>query len=250
MNSAKVHTLFSIGIWIYWAVCMILCFGLVTAAYLLTFFFDPYHQVPNRMLKGLAWIMLKINPGWSFTIRGADASKVEHPTIVVSNHQSFLDMPLTYLLPWSMKWVAKNSLFRIPVLGWMIAMTGHIGIDRQSRRSVKKLDKLVRPIRDGIPGMIFPEGTRTPDGKLRPFKNGAFVLAKQYNFKVLPVVLEGGYAVMPAGSWKLNPRQQFIVSVLEPIEPDEFESAAAMNEKAFAEIHKELKQIHNEYKNR
>lgn len=225
---------------------MILCFVLVTVAYLLTFFFDPYHQVPNRLLKGLAWVMFRINPGWQFEIQGADHSKVQKPTIVVSNHQSFLDMPLTYLLPWSMKWVAKKSLFRIPVLGWMIAMTGHIGIDRQSRRSVKKLDKLVQPLREGIPGMIFPEGTRTADGELKPFKNGAFVLAQQYNFNVLPVVLEGGYAAMPAGSWKIKARQQFIVSVLEPIEPNDFDSATAMNEKTFTEISRELRRIRGE----
>lgn len=192
--------------------------------------------------------MFKINPGWQFEIRGAELSKVQKPTIVVSNHQSFLDLPLSYLLPWTMKWVAKKSLFRIPVLGWMIAMTGHIGIDRQSRRSVKKLDRLVQPLRDGIPGMIFPEGTRTVDGELKPFKKGAFVLAEQYNLNVLPVVLEGGYAAMPAGSWKVNPKQHFTVSVLEPFEANEFESAAAMKEKAFSAIRKELQRIRSESK--
>lgn len=237
------RTLFSIAIWLYWAVCMVVFFSIITVVYVVTFPSDRLNRGPNRLLKGLAWVMMKINPGWRLDISGTDPAKIEKPAIVVANHQSFLDMPLLYLLPWTMKWVAKKSLFRIPILGWIIAMTGHIGIDRQSRRSVKKLDKLVRPIQRGIPGMIFPEGTRTLTGELKPFKNGAFVLAKQYNFKVLPVVLDGGYEAMPTGAWRITPRQRFCISVLEPLDPGAYESAAELKTEAFREIKNELNRI-------
>lgn len=237
------RTLFSIAVWIYWTVCMVVFFGVVTVTYILTLPFDRYRRVPNRSLKGLARVMLKVNPGWTFDIRNADPEKISKPTIVVANHQSFLDLPLSYLLPWSMKWVAKKSLFRVPILGWIIAMTGHIGIDRQSRKSVKKLDKLVQPIQKGMPGMFFPEGTRTLTGELKSFKSGAFVLARQYNFKVLPVVLDGGYEAMPTGSWRIAPRQRFVISVLEPLDPQNYESVEALKEKAHYEISRELNQI-------
>lgn len=186
---------------------------------------------------------MKINPGWEFIIRGADPSKIENPTIVVANHQSFLDMPLIYLLPWSMKWVAKKSLFKIPILGWIIFMTGHIGIDRESRRSIKKLDTLVKPIQSGIPGMIFPEGTRTTDGEVKPFKNGAFMLARRYNFQVLPVVLEGGYEAMPAGSWKVNVKQKFTLSVLEPLSSEDYHSVESLKDDVYNLISRELRRI-------
>lgn len=240
------RSLFSIALWIYWTICFVAFFVIIALLYLVTFPFDKFNQIPNKALKGLAWFMMKANPGWKFFVQGAEYKKIKEPTIVVANHQSFLDMPMTYLLPWSMKWVAKRSLFKIPILGWIIFMTGHIGIDRQSRKSVKKLDKLVLPIKSGIPGMIFPEGTRTSNGRLKTFKNGAFVLAKQYNFKVLPIVLNGGYSAMPAGSWKVKPLQRFVISVLEPLDPLKFESADELKKTAFNNINNELNRIRKE----
>ncbi len=237
------RTLFSTAIWFFWTVCFVIYFLLVAIFFLFTFPFDRFNQIPNRLLKGLGWIMFKINPGWTYEIRGADPDKTSRPTLVVANHQSFLDLPLCYLLPWSMKWVAKRSLFRIPLLGWIIYMTGHIGIDRESRKSVKKLDRLVDPIRHGIPGMIFPEGTRTTDGSLRPFKNGAFILAEQYNFQLLPVVLEGGYHAMPQGSWKMNYRQHFTISVLDPVQPADFETIGELKSYVHSVIEAELNNI-------
>jgi len=242
------RTLFGIVIWIYWAFCIILFFAIVSLLYVITYPFDSYHSIPNRALRGLAWFMLKVNPGWRFDIRGADSQKVEEPTIVVANHQSFLDLPLSYLLPWTMKWVAKKDLFRIPVFGWIIYMTGHISIDRQSMRSAKVLDKLVEPIKNGIPGMIFPEGTRTTTGDLKPFKNGAFKLAKRYNFNVLPVVLDGGYQAMPSGEWGPGYRQDFVISVLDPISSDEYESERELKETVHTLIEQELRSLRTNHK--
>jgi 1-acyl-sn-glycerol-3-phosphate acyltransferase len=180
--------------------------------------------------------MMSINPGWSFDVKGAGPQKISKPTIVVANHQSFLDLPLLYLLPWSMKWVAKKSLFKIPVLGWIIYMTGQIAIDRKNMRSAQKIDKLVEPIQDGIPAMIFPEGTRTRTGNLKKFKNGAFKLARRYNFNILPIVLEGGYQAMPAGNWRADPRQHFTISVMDPITVDQYETEEELKEAVYSLI--------------
>jgi len=233
-------TIFSIIIWLYWAVCIIFFFFIVALLYIVTLPIDPYNRIPNLAVKGLAWTMMKANPGWAFHIKGADPSKFKKPTIVVANHQSFLDMPLSYMLPWTMKWVAKKDLFRIPIFGWIISMTGHLSIDRQSSSSVKKLDKLVESIQYGIPAMIFPEGTRTQDGNLLPFKNGAFKLAKRYNFNILPIVLEGGYQAMPRGSWKVAVRQNFKLSVLDPINVNEFDSIKELKSTVYSLIGEEL----------
>jgi len=185
--------------------------------------------------------MLKGNPGWSVSIKGADLQKISRPTIVVANHQSFLDLPLLYHLPWTMKWVAKKALFKIPVLGWIISMTGPIPIDRKSMGSAKKIDRLAKPIKDGIPDLIFPEGTRTEDGALKSFKNGAFKLAKRYNFNILPVVLKGeGYQAMPRGDWRADPNQHFQFSVLDSIAVDKYDTEHELKEAVYMLIKKEF----------
>lgn len=237
------RTFLSILMWAYWTVCFHLCLIIVTLLFLVTFPFDKHRKIPNKALKLLAWLVLKPVPTWYFEMRGIDKDKVQKPTIIVANHQSFLDIPLLYLLPWNMKWVTKRSMLRIPVLGWLIAMTGHIPIDRKSLGSVRAMDALVQPIEEGIPGMIFPEGTRTTDGKLRPFKRGAFVIAKKYNFQVLPVVLEGGYRAMPSGSWKFRFGNTFIVSILDPIDASEFSDVNSLKTNAQNQIQHELERI-------
>lgn len=237
------RTIFSIVIWIYWAVCICTFFCIVFLLYLITFPFDRYNRIPNKVLRGLAWSMMSINPGWSFNIKGADYQKISKPTIVVANHQSFLDMPLLYMLPWSMKWVAKKGLFKIPIFGWIIFMTGQIAIERDSMRSAQKIDKLVEPIQKGIPAMIFPEGTRTQTGDIKRFKYGAFKLAKRYNFNILPVVLDGGHQAMPSGSWRVEYRQHFTISVLNPITADKFESEEELKNAAHSLIKEELESL-------
>lgn len=236
-------TIFSIIIWIYWAVCIISFFLVVSVLYLFTFPFDRFHTIPNKSLKGLAWIMMKANPGWSIAIKGTDLLKISQPTIVVSNHQSFLDLPLLYLLPWTMKWVAKRSMFRIPIFGWMIFMTGQLPIDRRSMKSARKLDALVAPVKAGIPAMIFPEGTRTRTGEIQEFKNGAFKLALKYNFNILPVVLKGGYEAMPRGAWRVARKQRFVISVLNPIDLQQFETLAESKDAVFSLMKEELESL-------
>lgn len=237
------RVLLSVLLWIYWTICFLVFFVLVLLAFLLTFPFDRYHRIPNRILKGLGFCLIKVNPGWKVTLKGTEHYRGEAPTIFVANHQSFLDMPLIYLLPWTMKWVAKKSLYHIPILGWIILMTGHLGIDRKSLGSVKMLDKLVEPIQAGIPAMFFPEGTRTTTGDIGRFKNGAFTLARQYNFKIQPLVLDGGYNAMPSGSWKFSFRQQFNISVLKPVDPREFDSVKELRDYVREQLVTELDAI-------
>lgn len=226
----------SILVWAYWTICFHLCLIIVTLLFIITYPFDKHRQIPNKFLKILAWLVLEMIPTWHFEIKGADKRKINKPTMVVANHQSFLDIPLLYLLPWTMKWVTKKSLLRIPVLGWLTAMSGHLPIDRASLRSFQEMNALVEPIQQGIPGLIFPEGTRSPDGKLKPFKNGAFALAKKYNFQVLPVVLKGGHEAMPRGSWRFSFNKKFEITVLEPVDPSAFEDSESLKKKVFRQI--------------
>ena len=240
------QTVKSILLWAYWTVCFHACLFIVLLLFIITYPFDPYRRIPNKALRLLAWLVMKPVPSWDIEIRGAEAVKMDQPTLVVANHQSFLDMPLLYLLPWNMKWLTKKSLLRIPVLGWLIAMTGHIPIDRQSLRSIQSMNDMVDPIQKGMTGMIFPEGTRTRDGNVGNFKRGAFMLAKKYNFRILPVVLEGGHRAMPTGSWKFRFDNKFVISVMDPVNPAAFDTADALRNHVHQKIHQELESIQAE----
>lgn len=111
------RTIFSIVIWLYWSLCIIVFFLIITITYLFTFYIDGYNTISNKLLKLLGKMMLKVNPGWIFDILEGGTGKILKPMIVVVNYQSFLDLPMLYLLPWSVKFVAKKGLFKIPVLG-------------------------------------------------------------------------------------------------------------------------------------
>jgi 1-acyl-sn-glycerol-3-phosphate acyltransferase len=191
----------------------------------------------------MAHFMMMASPKWKINIQGEDNFDPEIPTIFIANHQSFLDMALTYHLPWQMKWVSKRSLAMIPVMGWLVWLTGHLTINRKSKSALKRLDNLVQPLRDKIPVMIFPEGTRTLDGNLKRFKNGAFLLAKEHNFNVQPMVLDGGHIAMKSGSKVVDPKVNFTISVLKPIKTSDFKDLNTLKDHAYELIEKELQQI-------
>lgn len=191
----------------------------------------------------MAKAMMKASPGWKVNIKGTEKFDKEVPTIFIANHQSFLDMALAYHLPWQMKWVSKRSLALIPIMGWLVWLTGHLTINRKSKSALKRLSNLVQPLRDKVPVMIFPEGTRSMDGEMKRFKNGAFLLALEYGFNLQPMVLEGGYNAMKSGSKVVNPKVDFHISILDPIKTTEFEDLDTLKDYAHQLIASELKSI-------
>ena len=120
---------------------------------------------------------------------------------MVANHQSMLDILLLSHLPREMKWVAKESLFRTPWVGWMLRMSGDIPVRRGDAESGGEALARARRryLARGMSIMIFPEGTRSATGTLLPFKNGAFRLAIEAGVPVLPVAVNGTGAGMPKG---------------------------------------------------
>lgn len=135
------------------------------------------------------------------------------PCIFMSNHQSALDIyTLLAALPYSFKFIAKQELFRIPFFGWAIRRAGYISIDRDHpREALKAMDEAARKIREGTNILMFPEGTRSPDGELLPFMKGGFSLAMKASVPVVPVAVRGTSLLQPLGS--IVPRRGGIVSV-------------------------------------
>ncbi|MCK9463233.1 MAG: 1-acyl-sn-glycerol-3-phosphate acyltransferase [Proteobacteria bacterium] len=131
--------------------------------------------------------------------RGGEGMDWRRPYVVTSNHQSQVDIPILFAsLPMSVRFLAKRSLFYIPVFGWSLWFARFVPVDRgSSRKARRSIDTAAVKIRNGPSLAVFPEGTRTPNGKLQAFKSGAFVLAVKSGVSVLPVAIRGSYDVVP-----------------------------------------------------
>jgi 1-acyl-sn-glycerol-3-phosphate acyltransferase len=123
------------------------------------------------------------------------------PYIFMCNHQSALDIHvLLAYLPFSFKFIAKRSLFLIPVFGWAIKRAGYISLDRENpKQALKAMDEASKRIQAGVNILVFPEGTRSTDGNLLPFKKGAFALALKARVPIVPVGIFGTAACQPEG---------------------------------------------------
>ncbi|MFN2386653.1 MAG: lysophospholipid acyltransferase family protein [Thermoanaerobaculia bacterium] len=126
--------------------------------------------------------------------------------VVVSNHESFCDIPvLLATLPMSLRFMAKRSIFGVPVLGWSIAAAGFIPVDRGERsRGAATMDAALRRLRGGRSVVIFPEETRSANGSLLPFKQGAALLALRSGLPLLPFGIAGTRRILPKGSWRIS----------------------------------------------
>lgn len=119
--------------------------------------------------------------------------------VYASNHQSLLDiLVLAAVLPGDLKWVAKDSLMNVPFLGWHLRLAGHVAVNRGGgrRAATEAIEKFVGVLRQGKPLLIFPEGTRSEDGTLKPFKNGGFHAAIRAGVPVVPVSIEGTHDML------------------------------------------------------
>lgn len=140
-----------------------------------------------------------------------EASGLEHvgatkTAVYMSNHQSVLDIgAIVETLPVSWRFVAKKELTYIPFFGWALGLSDQVVIDRGNRRrSVESLRRAAERVRGGVNVIIFPEGTRSPDGSLQPFKSGGFHLAIDAQVPIIPVTVSGSSRLSPKGSLRVR----------------------------------------------
>jgi 1-acyl-sn-glycerol-3-phosphate acyltransferase len=162
-------------------------------------------------------ITIHVGRVWGRLLLAASGARVRYhhperlhaqPTcIFIANHQSMVDIwAMLRVLPAPTRFVAKRELFRIPVFGWALAASGCIPIDRADRaEAIRSLRRAADRIRAGRPVVLYPEGTRSRDGRLQPFKKGAFHLALAAGVPVVPVAITGAFRVLPPGSLRVTP---------------------------------------------
>lgn len=214
---------FSFLFWAFFALsCVVLFFGAM-AIFLLATPFDRNRRLLH--LYSCAWAQLYfwVNPLWSLRVEGRENLPWEGPAVLVSNHESLGDILVLFGLYRPFKWVSKQSVFNVPFLGWNMRLNGYVGLVRGNRESVvKMLEACERWLRRGVPILMFPEGTRSPDGEVKAFKDGAFQLAVKLGCPVIPIALNGTARSLPKHGFVLREPAACHVRVLPPVDTTRF----------------------------
>ncbi len=170
-----------------------------------------------------ACLYLWIMPAWKLTVTGREKIKHRAQYVIVSNHQSQLDILVAFRLFFPFKWVSKAEVFRLPFIGWNMYLNRYIRLKRGDKESIRQMmEASARALAEGCSIYFFPEGTRSPTGQLKPFKPGAFILAQQARVPMLPVVIQGTRAALPKYSLNFHGRHHIRIKVLEPIAYKDF----------------------------
>ncbi len=162
-------------------------------------------------------LMIYLMPGWSCEVEGREYLPRDYqPMVIVANHESMSDIWAIYFLGIQFRWLSKAAVFRIPVIGQAMRWSNYVSVDRSSRQSgAEALVESAKRIKQGLSMFFFPEGTRSLDGVIKPFKNGAFKLARDEQIPVLPIAIHGAGAMLPKHSW-IPGRAHIKIKVLPP----------------------------------
>lgn len=214
---------FSVLYWAFFCATLLPFFLLDVVVYLLTVPFDRRRIVLHLYSCFWGSFYVYANPLWRARFERRDKLPWDGPAVLVANHLSTLDILVLYGLYRPFKWVAKAVLFRLPFVGWNMWLNDYVPIVRGDRESVKAmLAHCRRHLAKGTPILIFPEGTRSQDGRLQAFKDGAFKLALEANVPVIPLVVTGTADALPKHGAILRSRMDAVVTVLDPIHPGDF----------------------------
>ena len=213
--------------------CAVLYFVALTI-WLLTVLFD-------RRLVVLHWftclwgaMYIWIMPAWSVTVVGREKIPRKGSRVVVSNHQSQLDILVCFTLFFHYKWVSKEEMFRVPFIGWNMTLNRYIRLRRGDKESVvRMLADAEKALNQGSSVFLFPEGTRSWDGQVKTFKPGAFHLAKKTKKPILPIAISGTTNALPKKSMNFHGFHKIRVTILDEIL---YEAFADLSDEETAEL--------------
>lgn len=211
-------TVWSIWSWFVFGACMLFALPIMAITWVVTAPFDPPRYWTGLIFRKTTVIHQKLNPLWKFRISGEFPENPRNPYVMVSNHESFVDILLISHLPWEMKWLSKTENFKIPVAGWNMRLAKDIELVRGDRESGSTaMKECAKRLDQKVSVMIFPEGTRSFEGDLLPFKDGAFRLAIEKQLPILPLAARGTAPALRKHDWRQG-RSNAELHVLEPVE--------------------------------
>ena len=165
------------------------------------------------------WII----PGWRIKIEGRENIVRDRTYVVTSNHQSLLDILVLFNLFFHFKFVSKIEIFKVPLIGWNMYLNRYIRLRRGDRKSIEQMmADAETALAEGSSILMFPEGTRSSDGKVKQFKSGAFILAQKMQVPILPIVISGTNSALPKYSLKFHGSHDIRIRVLKEIPYDHF----------------------------
>ncbi|MFO7370706.1 MAG: lysophospholipid acyltransferase family protein [Bacteroidales bacterium] len=210
--------LVSVYIWAFILASILPLFLVYFVLWVICLPFDRKKAVTHGFTVLWTRLYLTINPFWKIRLKNPHRINPAGKYILISNHQSVIDIALLLQLRINFKWVSKMELAHVPIVGWVIWLNDHILVRRGDKHSVTRMaEACKRALHEGTSVFMFPEGTRTGNGELQPFKEGAFILARDNVVPILPVVLDGASRALPRKGFWFRVRQTFTVSVLNEI---------------------------------
>jgi 1-acyl-sn-glycerol-3-phosphate acyltransferase len=213
----------SIIVWLIGICFTVLTFPLTLIIWIITFPFDRDKKIVHWLLTYESLILSYLLPVWSVHIDGREKAVRDTTYVIISNHQSMLDILLLNCLRYRFKWISKIENLNVPVIGWYLRMADYIIVNRGNEESkTEMLEKSYNCLKKGISIMIFPEGTRSLNNQIGFFKRGAFQLAMQANVPLLPVLIDGTGGILPKHGMIFKSGHQISIRVLNPIYPDAF----------------------------
>lgn len=205
---------------IFWIILTTLFFCIVIIVVSLL---DNRGKLPHKIARLWARTVLSVSR-INVTVKNHSNIDPAGSYIYMSNHQSNFDIPvLQAYLPVQFKWLVKAELFRIPVFGYAMKRTGYISIDRSNLKSaILSLKNAARIISGGVSVIIFPEGTRSLDGEIGPFKKGGFILAVESGVPIVPVIIHGTRPIMSKNRLFIN-SGNVVLEIGTPIESSKYD---------------------------
>jgi 1-acyl-sn-glycerol-3-phosphate acyltransferase len=218
----------SLLFWTFLTLSSILLFPVAVLIWVLTVPFDRRLVVLHRFTCFWASLYTWFNPVWPVTVVGREKIRDDRAYVIVVNHQSLLDILVLFRIFRHFKWVSKIENFRIPCIGWNMRLNRYIELRRGDRASVLKMMKACeQTIAEGNSIMMFPEGTRSADGRLKAFKPGAFSIALSTRSAIVPIILQGTGNALPKRGFVLQGRHPIRLRVLDEIPYESFATKSA-----------------------
>jgi 1-acyl-sn-glycerol-3-phosphate acyltransferase len=212
------RVLFSALFWAFLSSTSIALFPVAVVIWAVTRPFDRRQRILHQFTCFWASLYTWMNPAWPVEVIGREKIDRDEAYVMVANHLSLLDILVLFRLFTHYKWVSKVENFRIPFIGWNMRLNNYIALRRGDRSSVVQMVRQsLEALAQGSSIMMFPEGTRSADGRMRSFKTGAFEIALAAKRPILPIAIEGTAHALPKRGVVLQGRHPIRVTILDPL---------------------------------
>jgi 1-acyl-sn-glycerol-3-phosphate acyltransferase len=213
-------------VWLIGLAFLVIFFPVTFIIWLLVLPLDRNRTVTHWLLIYQAMVISYLIPVWKIKLEGRNKAQPGQTYVIISNHQSILDILVVNCLRYRFKWISKIENNNVPILGWYLKMADYITVDRGDKDSKEKmLAESYECLKKGISIMIFPEGTRSADREIGFFKRGAFQLATDAGVPILPVLIDGTGGVLPKHGLIFGGFHKITIRVLDPVMPESFPSS-------------------------